>query len=184
MDLGADRDSLSAFIVTNTAPANLTSSQSGGDLSKSSTLAYGRVEGAFAHKVDDVGEASFGTEGDSQAPSRRPRPSRPRPPPSQDSTKAYLALADAIGKGNKAGILAASPPDRRAMIDPPEFPQPLKAVQAMPARNIKVLKASETGHAAVLIASGTEDGTPQRGKIKMTKFAGKWVMAGEPWRPQ
>ncbi len=39
------------------------------------------------------------------------------------STKAYLKLVKAIQTGDKQTILALSPPDRRAVVDTPDFPK-------------------------------------------------------------
>jgi hypothetical protein len=101
------------------------------------------------------------------------------------STKAYLAFIEAVRKGDKAKLLAMSPPERREMIDTPDFPEILKMVQAMMAQNIRVLKTTETGDKAILIASGIEDGKEQRGKITMIRQSnGSWAMERESWAPK
>ena len=57
----------------------------------------------------------------------------------------------------------------------------LKLVQAMTPLDIKVLKATETGDRARLLARGSMEGKPQRGKIYLNRVNGKWIMAGETW---
>lgn len=62
----------------------------------------------------------------------------------KEPAKAYLAPV-AIRSGDKPKIMDLSPPDKRAMIDTPEFPQMLKMVQMMTHQNLQVLQVSEHG---------------------------------------
>jgi hypothetical protein len=57
-------------------------------------------------------------------------------------------------------------------------------VQMMTPTNIQVLKATETGDHARLLASGVQDGKPQRGRIYLNKANGRWIMASESWSAQ
>jgi hypothetical protein len=95
----------------------------------------------------------------------------------------YLALNKAIHAGDKAGLLAAVEPDKRAMMDTPDFPQMLKAVQSMTPNNVKVLRAVETAEQAILTVSAVQpDGRTERGKVTLTRGPnGQWYMAGEDW---
>jgi len=95
--------------------------------------------------------------------------------------KAYLSLVEAIRSGNKQKILEMAPPEKRAMIDTPQFPEMLKMVQMMTPQKIQVLKAMETGDKSTLITRGTSEGKPQRGKIYLTRVNGKWLVASETW---
>ncbi len=99
------------------------------------------------------------------------------------ATKMYLALNKAIQAGDKAGILAAVEPERRAMMDSPDFPEMLKMVQAMTPKNVRVLRVVETAEQAVLTATGEhEPGKVERGKITLKRGPnGQWFMAGEDW---
>lgn len=99
----------------------------------------------------------------------------------KESTKSYLALVDAIRTGNKQKIMELCPPEKRAQIDTPDFPKMLQMVQMMTPTDIKVLKATETGDRATLVAKGMMDGKAQRGKIYLTRSNGKWVMSNETW---
>lgn len=99
------------------------------------------------------------------------------------AAKMYLALNKAIHAGDKAGLLAAVEPDKRAMMDTPDFPEMLKAVQSMTPKNVKVLRAVETAEQAILTVSAVQsDGKVERGKITLTRGPnGQWYMAGEDW---
>jgi hypothetical protein len=57
----------------------------------------------------------------------------------------------------------------------------LKMVQAMTPANIRVLKVTEHGDRARIVARGSKEGQAQRGRIYLTRLNGKWVMAGETW---
>lgn len=101
------------------------------------------------------------------------------------AARAYLDLQDAIRKGDRARILAAAPPEARARMDSPEFPEMLKFIQAMQARELRVLKAVETGNEAKLwLAGKSEEGKPQSGKATLQLENGKWIMRKESWKGQ
>jgi Domain of unknown function (DUF4878) len=68
------------------------------------------------------------------------------------------------------------------MVDSPDFPKMLEMVQAMQAKDIHVLKATESGNTATLIVDGTQDGKPQRGKVILTKSDGRWNLVSESWK--
>ena len=99
----------------------------------------------------------------------------------KESTRAYLSLVAAIRTGDKQKIIEMAPPDKRSMIDTPQFPMMLKMAQEMQPKDIKVLKAVETGDSATLVARGMSDGKAQRGKIHLRKTNGKWIMESESW---
>ncbi|MBL8241277.1 MAG: hypothetical protein JNM66_27890 [Bryobacterales bacterium] len=94
--------------------------------------------------------------------------------------KAYMALQTALMKGDKAAIMKAVDPAKAAAIDTPEFPQMLKMIQSMQPKNIQVLRAKETGDAAVLDLSG--NGGAEAGVIKLQKIDGNWIVMKESWK--
>ena len=95
------------------------------------------------------------------------------------STKAYFALQQALAKGDKAAMMKLVDPEKAKMMDTPEFPQMLKVVQEMQPKNIQVLKATEKGDTAELIATG--NGGKDRGKVTMERRNGAWLVMRENW---
>lgn len=150
-----------------------------------------RIEGTMVQEPRKLGDTTYAFDVKFAA-DVAPRVIESEPTPADtaaaakaSSAKAYLAFIEAVRKGDKAKLLAMSPPERREMIDTPDFPEILKMVQAMMAKNIRVLKTTETGDKAILIASGIEDGKEQRGKITMIRQSnGSWAMERESWAPK
>ncbi len=184
IDIGASKGNVSTFIISNTLDGSMSGARTF-DPATFPVFTNKRVEGTL--KSDgEIGsnkysyDVKFATDIMASAP--EPSPADTTAAARKESTKAYLALVEAIRSGNKQQILAMSPPERRAMIDTPDFPAMLKMAQAMQPQNIRVLKATETGDTAILIASGTQEGANQRGKITLMKAHGKWIMAGESWK--
>jgi hypothetical protein len=95
------------------------------------------------------------------------------------AVQAYLSLQEAIRAGNKAGILAAAPADRRARMDSPDFPQMLKMIQSMQPKEIRVLKAVDKDGEATLTL---QDGQHRKGEATLRLEGGKWLMQSESWR--
>ena len=96
-----------------------------------------------------------------------------------EAAKTYFALQAALMRGDKAGMMKLVDPEKAKMMDTPDFAQMLKIVQSMQPKNIQVLKATETGETAELIVTG--DAGKQRGKAKMAKPNGQWLVMKESW---
>jgi hypothetical protein len=94
---------------------------------------------------------------------------------------AYLGFAEAIQKGDKAGIMAMLPPDKRAKIDNEHFPEILKMIQSMEPSAVRIRKAVEkNGEATLWVAGKTPEGE-QKGKIRLHLEDGKWMVQNEEW---
>ena len=183
-NIDADKKNYSLFVISPTLQGSVSIS---GTFHREwlSTFTAKRVEGALEAPPKQIGDDTVG-----YAVKFAATVAPAEPPPtaadqaaaaSKESTKVYLALVAAIRAGDKQKIIALAPPDKRGVIDTPDFPQILKLVQAMTPTNIQVLKATETGDHAKLIARGTLDGAPQRGNIYHNRVNGRWIMAGESW---
>ncbi len=98
------------------------------------------------------------------------------------SAQAYLAFTAALQSGNKAKMLELASPKVRQMMDQPDFVDKLSFVQAMTPKNIRVLKAEETGSDAKLTVSGVENGKTKHGTVTMQRLQGKWFMVKESWK--
>lgn len=96
------------------------------------------------------------------------------------SSKAYMALQMAIRKGDKAAIIKGVDPERASKVDTSEFPQMLKMIQSMQAKDIEVLQANETADTAELVVAG--GGGKDTGTVKMRKLNGNWVVIRESWK--
>lgn len=96
-----------------------------------------------------------------------------------EATKAYLTFQAALIKGDKATMLKYIDPEKGKMMDTPDFPQMLKFIQEMQAKNIKVLKVTEAGEGATLLLTG--DAGKQKGKATMGKLDGQWRLMKESW---
>jgi len=184
LNIDADRKNYSLFVISSTLNGTVTMS---GTFHPEwlSTFTASRVEGAFKAEPKQIGDDTVGYAVKFAA---AVAPAEPAPTSAdsaaaanKESTKVYLALVAAIRAGDKQKIMALAPPDKRAAIDTPQFPEMLKMVQAMTPTNIQVLKATETGDHAKLIARGTLEGTAQRGNIYLNRVNGRWIMAGESW---
>jgi hypothetical protein len=183
LDIDAGKSSVNAFVISNTLEGSVSLSRTL-DPAAFSVFTSKRVQGTLQND-GEIGSNKYSYDV-KFATDVAPAPAEPTPADAaaaaqMASTKSYLALVKAIQTGDKQAIIAMSPPDRRASVDTPDFPKMLKMVQAMQAQDIRVLKATETGNTATLIASGTQDGKPQRGKITLTKTDGHWVMDSESW---
>jgi hypothetical protein len=183
LDIDSSKGNIGAFVISNTLEGSLSQSRTFNP-STFTVFTDKRVEGTVKDDTE-LGSnkysynVKFAT--DVATPPAEPTAADATAAAQMASTKAYLKLVKAIQTGDKQIIIALSPPDRRAMVDTPDFPKILEMVQMMQAKDIHVLKATEAGDTATLIASGTQDGKPQRGKITLTKADGKWVMASESW---
>jgi hypothetical protein len=183
-DIDADKQNYALFVISSTLQGTVTIS---GTFHPEwlSVFTAKRVEGTLQMEPDKIGEATVGYSVKFAAAVKPPEP----PPTAVDlaaaagkeSTKVYLSLVAAIRAGDKQKIIELAPPDKRAVIDTPQFPEVLKFAQAMTPTNIQVLKATETGDHATLLARGTMDGAAQRGKIYLNRVNGRWIMASESW---
>jgi hypothetical protein len=187
LDIEADRQNYSLVVISSTLEGTVTMSGTFHP-ERLSVFTAKRVEGALEEAPEKIGENTVGYKVKFAA---AVAPAEPAPTAAdkaaaagKESTKVYLSLIAAIRAGDKQKILELAPPDKRAAIDTPEFPKILKMVQMMTPTNIQVLKATETGDHARLIASGLEDGKPQRGKIYLNRVNGRWIMASESWGAQ
>jgi hypothetical protein len=184
VDITQDKQNYSIFVISSTLEGSLTHSGTF-DASRLTVFTDKRVEGALDAAPEKTGENTVGWSVKFAAnvtpPEAAPTPADQTAAASKQSTKAYLALVAAIHAGDKKTILDLAPPDRRPMIDTPQFPEMLKMVQAMTPTDVLVLKAAETGDHARLVARGKLDGSPRRGKIYLNRVNGKWIMANESW---
>lgn len=98
------------------------------------------------------------------------------------ATLAYLDFVDAIRKGDKTRIIANAAPDRRHMIDTPDFEQMLKMIQSIEPTDIRVLKVAAEGDSATLTTTGTMEGKLRHGEAEMTRVEGRWYLRGEKWQ--
>ena len=184
LDITSDKANYSLVVISSTLPGTVTMSGTFHP-ERLSVFTDKRVEGALEEAPEMIGESRVGYSVKFAAPVLPPEP----PPTAADrtaaagkeSTKTYLALVAAIRAGDKQKIMELAPPDKRAAIDTPQFPELLKLVQAMTPTNIQVLKATETGDHAKLLARGTMDGKAQRGRIYLNRVNGRWIMAAESW---
>ena len=184
LDIGASKGNIDVFVISNTLDGSLSQSTTF-DPATFAVLTDKRVEGTVKNQIElGSNKCSFDVK---FATDVAPLPAEPTPADAKAaaqmaSTKSYLAFVKAIETGDKQAIIAMSPPDRRAMVDSPDFPKMLEMVQAMQAKDIHVLKATEAGNTATLIVDGTQDGKPQRGKVTLTKTDGRWIMVSESWK--
>lgn len=96
------------------------------------------------------------------------------------ATKAYFTFQAALMKGDKATMMKLIDPEKAAMMNTPEFPQMIKFIQEMQAKNIKVLKVAEKGDSATLSVSG--DAGKQTGTVTMERRNGQWIVMKESWK--
>jgi hypothetical protein len=185
--VGDDKNMLNLFVISSTLEGSLSVSKSI-DPKVFSVFTDKRIEGAITQTEDSLGSNKFsysfkfGT--DLTPPAAQPTAADATAAQAMNSTKAYLALVQAIRTGNKQALMDLSPPDRRAMIDTPDFPKMLELVQLMTPQNIKVLKATESGDRATLIVRGIQEAKPQRGKVTLTRMNGKWIVTQESWKAE
>src|ERR1051326_2178853 len=183
INITPDKSNFSLFVIAPTLQGSFTRSGTL-DPARLTTFTNTRVEGSFQDTADAAGTPlAYNVKFAANVAPAEPPPTAAdqTAAATRESTKAYLALVAAIRSGDKQQIMELAPPDRRPMIDTPDFPKMLKLVQAMTPTDIRVLKATETGDRAKLLASGSMDGTAQRGKIYLNRVNGKWVMASESW---
>lgn len=184
IDIAENRQNHTTFVISSTMPGTLTMSGTFHP-ERLSVFTAKRVEGSLEAQPEETAGTVVGYQvkfaADIMPPEAAPTAVDQAAAVGKESTKAYLALVAAIHAGDKQKILDLAPPDKRAVIDTPQFPEMLKLVQAMTPTNIRVLKATETGDHAKLLASGSMDGAKQRGKIYLNRVNGKWTMVSESW---
>ena len=184
IDITRDKENYALFVISSTLQGTRSNS---GTLKANSITVFTnkRVEGSLDEAPNEISGIAVGYNvkfaSDVVPPEPGPTPADAAAAAGKQSTAVYLALVAAIRAGDKQKIIELAPPDKRAVIDTPQFPEILKMVQMMTPSDIKVLKATETGDHAKLIARGMDDGKPQRGKIYLNRVNGKWTMATESW---
>jgi len=182
-----DKGNYSLYVISGTLQGSISISGTL-DGSKLSVFTKQHAQGAMEGKPDKIGEATFSysVKFDTSVapPDAAPTAVDAKTAAGKESTKAYLSLIAAIRAGDKQKILDMSPPERRAMIDTPDFPKILEMVQTMTPTKIEVLKSAETADQAKLIARGISEGKPQQGKIYLNRVNGKWVIRNESWGPE
>jgi hypothetical protein len=94
---------------------------------------------------------------------------------------AYLGFEDAIQKGDRAGILAMLPPEKRAQVDNEHFPEILKMIQSMEPTEVRVRKAADKSGTVTLWVTGKSAEGVQKGKITLHLEDGKWMVQNEEW---
>ena len=182
--LGADHGNIAIFLISPTLEGSISNSGTF-DPQTFPVLTAKRVEGIVKAAQETLGSNTYSYNvkiaADVVPAETVPTAADAAAAAGKESTRAYLALVAAIRAGNKEQILALGPPERRAQIDTPEFPQMLKMVQSMTPRNIKVLKATESGDKAQLVVTGVQEGKTQHGKVYLIKQGGKWLVTSESW---
>jgi hypothetical protein len=184
IQIALDKSNYSVFVISSTIQGSV--SRSGTfDGKQLSVFTDKRVEGAMQVAPEDHGGTMLGYSLkfalDIAPQEAAPTAADAAAATGKESVKAYLSLVDAIRSGNKQQILELAPPERRAMIDTPQFPEMLKMVQMMTPQKIQVLKATEIGDKSTLIARGISEGKAQRGKIYLIRANGKWLVTSETW---
>lgn len=184
IQISLDKSNYSMIVISSTIPGTV--SRSGTfDAKQLTVFTNTRVEGAMQTAPQDHGGVMLGFAIkfalDIVPPEAAPTPADAAAAAGKESVKAYLSLVEAIRTGNKQKILEMAPPDKRAQIDTPQFPEMLKFVQMMTPQDIKVLKAVEAGDKSTLTTRGMSEGKPQRGKVYLTRVNGKWLVASESW---
>lgn len=112
----------------------------------------------------------------------------PPPPTAADTaaaknhpaTKAYMEFQAALMKGDKATMVKIIDPEKAKMMDTPEFPQMIKFIQEMQAKNIQILRIAEKGDSATLTATGSAG--KQKGTVTMERRNGQWILMKESWQ--
>jgi len=96
------------------------------------------------------------------------------------ATAAYMTFQAALMKGDKATMTKLIDPEKAKMMDTPEFPQMIKFIQEMQAKNIQVLRVAENGDSATLTVTGSAG--KQKGTVTMQRRDGQWILMKESWQ--
>jgi len=96
------------------------------------------------------------------------------------ATSAYMTFQAALMKGDKATMVKLIDPEKAKMMDTPDFPQMLKFIQEMQAKNIQVLRVIEKGDSATLTVTGSAG--KQTGEVAMERRGGQWIVMKESWQ--
>jgi hypothetical protein len=106
------------------------------------------------------------------------RAGTPLPPGGGEIGEALLAHFAAMASGDKAKLLAMTPPDRRAdqqaMMDEPDATGMIAFLAAMAPREVEVTGGSRDGDSAVLEFTGVRDGAALKGTVDGTRIEGRW----------
>lgn len=184
LEIAEDKKMYSLMVLSSTLHSSVTISGTF-DAAKLPIFTRQRAAGAIEAKPDKVGETtvSYSVKFDTRIAPQDPEPTAAdaTAAASKESTKAYLALITAIRTGDKQRIVELTPPERRAAFDSPKFPEALRMIQSLTPQIIEVLKATENGDRAKLIARGTSGGMTHLAKIYMNRVDGKWILYAESW---
>lgn len=181
-------DGVAAFTVSINAEGafsgySISSSQGGGggyssDMADGFTLSRretGHVAGALRF---DGAERSADLRFDLPVQATLARAGTPLPAGGGGIGKALLEHFAAMASGDKAQLLAMTPPDRRAqqqaMMDEPDAAGMIAFLAAMAPREVTVVGGSVDGDSAVLEFTGTRDGSPLKGTVDGTRIDGRW----------
>lgn len=154
------------------------------------TITPTRVKGQLKlAEPDSVGDTKYYFEFPIDAAIEKPA-AEPAPTPADraaaaksPAAQAYLAFQKVLMTGTVSQIADLVDPEKGEMMrKEPKANEMLAFIRQMQAKNIAVLKATESADEATLITSGVTDGKPQSGKITMKKMAGKWIVMKESWK--
>jgi hypothetical protein len=183
-----DGSSVSVVVMSNLLEGSFSWSRAGSDVAPK-VLTGTRIEHSFDIPERTTGDTAIALQATFAAgivphiPEPEPTPADTAAAQKAPQTNAYIALVKANRAGDKAGIMAAVDPERRAMVDTPDFPKILEMVQEMTPKNTKVLEVTESADKYILIVQASnEEGNPMRGKITMVKGPeSEWFASRESW---
>jgi hypothetical protein len=149
------------------------------------TAMHGKIESKSEAMSDDFPavEISVTYSAEIEKPVVEPPPTPAETAAAQRSpaAKAYLDRLDAVQKGDKARLEAASSPEELERMKGVDFTQVLPMLQSMMPKNVKVLKAVDTATESALWLSGIMDGKPQKGEVELHLVNGRWLVTLEVW---
>lgn len=181
-------DGVAAFTVEIGADGSLSgysiSSGSGGGGGYSSDMAEGfqlakREPGHVAGSLRYAGEdRAADLRFDLPVQATIARAGTPLPAGGGEIGKALLEHFAAMASGDKAKLLAMTPPERRAqqkaMMDEPDAAAMIAFLAAMAPQQVEVTGGSVDGDSAVLEFSGVRDGAPLKGTVDGMRIDGRW----------
>jgi hypothetical protein len=139
---------------------------------------------------DSLGSNTWGFRMDIQStliafvekPKAKPTPEDNAAAAKAASTKAYLAYQQAMAKGDLVALEKMVVPERAAQMKQPEFKEMFELMREMMAKNVKVLKATESGDEAELVLMGSMMGEAEEDGVAFLKrVGGRWLVEREKW---
>jgi hypothetical protein len=117
-----------------------------------------------------------------EKPKAKPTPEDNAAAAKAASTKAYLAYQQAMAKGDLVALEKMVVPERAAQMKQPEFKEMFELMREMMAKNVKVLKATESGDEAELVLMGSMMGEAEEDGVAFLKrVGGRWLVEREKW---